>query len=415
MGGTIRVNRLGKQFRRYHPNRPFTFQEAILRGLRGLQPVEMFWALRDISFEIEPGKIVGIVGPNGAGKSTLLRMIGGVGKPDEGNVQVTGRIGALLDLGAGFHPDLTGRENVFINGVISGFNRREVEQRFDAIVEFAELEEFIDSPLRTYSTGMQMRLAFSVAAHIEPDVLLIDEVLAVGDISFQQKCMDRIDQFKANGCTILLVSHDPDLISDQCDEAMWLRDGRMVSYGPAAMVADQYLGERKSETERRTPREWPVLKTSMGTELHINENRVGSMEMEIVDVRLTDRKGAPVSEIDSGDPLRVEIEMMSPQAIESPIFGVKITREDDKILCDCSTAANGLILPVIQGRGKIMLEFERLDLTGDRYYIDVGVYKRDWAYAYDYHWHAYPLTIRARENTEGLMLPPYRWEHFFGV
>jgi lipopolysaccharide transport system ATP-binding protein len=153
----------------------------------------------------------------------------------------------------------------------------------------------------------------------------------------------------------------------------------------------------------------------MGAELRINENRVGSMEMEIVDVRLIDRDGAPVSEINSRDMLRVELDIMSPQVIESPIFGVRITREDDTILCDCSTAANGLSLPAVLGSGKILLEFERLDLVGDKYYIDVGVYKRDWSYAYDYHWHAYPLTIRTSENTEGLLLPPHHWEHFFGV
>lgn len=410
MGGLIRVSGLGKQYRRYPATRPFTLQEAVARGLRGLQPVERFWALRQISFDVQPGKMVGLLGPNGAGKSTLLRLVGGVGKPDEGSLQVTGRIGALLDLGAGFHPDLTGRENVFINGVISGLTRREVARRFDSIVDFAELEQFMDSPLRTYSTGMQMRLAFAVAVHIEPDVLLIDEALAVGDLAFQQKCMERIARFKADGCTILLVSHDPGLISQVCDEAIWLRGGRLVSHGPAGIVADQYLGEQKNETERRTPRDWPTVRTPMGTELRINENRIGSMEMQIVDVRLVGADGRLLQEITAGDPARVEIGYTCPQPIDAPIFGVVVTREDDLVLLDTSTHGQGVKLPTLHGKGTLLLEFDRLDLAAGTYFFDIGVYRQDWAYAYDYHWHAYPLRVQSTDHASGLVLPPHRWQ-----
>lgn len=410
MGAEIVVHSVGKSFRRYHPARPRTLQEAVLSGLRGLRPVERFWALRDVSFRISPGKMVGIMGTNGAGKSTLLRLIGGVGRPDEGQIHVSGRIGALLDLGAGFHPDLTGRENVYVNGVISGLSRKEVSRSFDSIVHFAELEDFIDSPLRVYSTGMQMRLAFAIAAHIEPEVLLIDEVLAVGDISFQQKCIQRIKRFKSQGCTILLVSHDPAFIIDLCDEAIWLRAGRLVSHGDAAMITDQYLGERKSETERRTPREWPTRQTSIGTELVINQNRVGSMEMEIANVNMTNLQGDPVTEIENGDPLRLEIEYMCSRPIEAPIFEVLITKEDDFICYYTSTDATSLKLPTLQGQGKITLVFERLDLVQQTYYLDLGVYTKDWLYAYDYHWHVYPLKVHARENIQGILHPPHRWE-----
>ncbi|HZD11294.1 MAG TPA: ABC transporter ATP-binding protein, partial [Candidatus Binatia bacterium] len=222
---------VSKQFRRYHPERPMTFIETFVRGLHRLRPTEHFWALRDVSFTVQRGEMVGVIGVNGAGKSTLLRLIGGVGQPDKGQVQTRGRIGALLDLGAGFHPDLSGRENVLVSGVISGLTRQEVLDRFDAIVDFAELAAFIDSPLRTYSTGMQMRLAFAVAVHIEPEILLIDEVLAVGDIAFQNKCLDRIAQFKRKGSTVLLVSHEASLVKKLCDRAIWLREGRIVAQG----------------------------------------------------------------------------------------------------------------------------------------------------------------------------------------
>ncbi|MGH7230986.1 MAG: ABC transporter ATP-binding protein [Nitrospiraceae bacterium] len=249
MRTTIAVEGLGKQFRKYHHGRPWTFQEVFQRGLHRTKPIEHFWALYNISFTVPAGRMVGIIGGNGAGKSTLLRLLGGVGRPTEGRIQVDGRIDALLDLGAGFHPDLTGRENVFISGVINGLTRREVAQQFDSIVAFSELEEFIDFPLRTYSTGMQMRLAFAVATHTHPRVLLIDEVLAVGDLAFQRKCLDRIAEFKAEGCTIVLVSHDTGLVSQLCDEALWLHAGRLIDYGPARDTVDRYVEHAASQED----------------------------------------------------------------------------------------------------------------------------------------------------------------------
>src|SRR5262245_43285364 len=208
MNPAISVKGLSKQFRRYNSRRPWTLQAALQGGLKRLKPSEYFWSLRDVSFDVLPGRAVGVIGPNGAGKSTLLRLIGRVGRPDRGTIQVHGRIAALLDLGAGFHPELTGRENIYISAVISGLMRHEVRQQFDSIVDFSELSEFIDYPLHTYSTGMQMRLAFSIAIHVEPEILLIDEVLSVGDLAFQRKCLKRIAQFRADGCTIVLVTHD---------------------------------------------------------------------------------------------------------------------------------------------------------------------------------------------------------------
>lgn len=256
MGNVIVVQALGKRFRCYHADRPWTLQEAFQRGLRRMKPPEFFWGLRDVSFSVAPGRMVGLVGANGAGKSTLLRLIGGVGRPDEGSVEVQGRIGALLELGAGFHSDLTGRENVFISAIVNGLIRQEVTERFDSIVDFSELHEFIDSPLRTYSTGMQMRLAFAVAAHMEPEILLIDEVLAVGDVSFQRKCIERITQFKAGGCTVILVSHDAKIIRELCDEALWLNSGRVEAQGPVDVVMEQYI------TERRRPKLVPRLSSA---------------------------------------------------------------------------------------------------------------------------------------------------------
>jgi len=409
MPDAIVVENLGKRFRRFHAQRPNTLKEALLHGRRRMKPTNYFWALRDVSFRIAPGRMVGMVGPNGAGKSTLLRLIGGVGRPDEGRAVARGRIGALLDLGAGFHPDLTGRENVFINGVISGLTRDEVARRFDAIVDFAELEEFIDHPLRTYSTGMRMRLGFAVAVHTDPEILLIDEILAVGDLAFQRKCLERIDRFKAGGCTILLVSHDASSIEQLCDEAVWLRQGRLMAYGPAQVVARQYAEEMSAETRRRTPAARPARRASSGEELRVNQNRFGSQEMEIVSVRLFDSAGSPVTEMDSGDPLHVEIAYRAPTPIPAPIFGVTISREDGQVCYDTSTDHAGHHLPAVHGSGQVSFHVERLDLTGGQYYVDAGVYEREWAYAYDYHWHVYPLAIRPTSSGKGVLHPPNRW------
>jgi lipopolysaccharide transport system ATP-binding protein len=410
MQPSIMVKDLGKRYHRYHIDRPTTFQEAVVRRLRGMTAAEQFWALRQVNFTIPQGRMVGVIGANGAGKSTLLRLIGGVGRPDEGTVKIQGRIGALLDLGAGFHPDLTGRENVFVAGVIAGLTRQEVAQRLEAIVNFAELEAFIDSPLRTYSTGMKMRLAFAVSAHIEPEILLIDEVLAVGDIAFQQKCLARIEQFKKDGCTILLVSHDSASVRQLCDEALWLNSGQLVAYGPAEIVVDQYVSDIMSETKQRTPPDRPALPTAAGNELRINENRFGTLEMEIVAVRLLDLAGLPVTEIKKGDALQIELQYSAPQPIEAPIFGVTLTLEDGFICYDTNTAVAGLTLPTTQGRGHVTLRLDRLDLNGRKYNINAGVYEKNWAYAYDYHWQAYSLKVQPTGGEKGVLCPPYQWE-----
>jgi lipopolysaccharide transport system ATP-binding protein len=197
--------------------------------------------LRDINLEVPHGVSMGLVGANGAGKSTLLRLIAQVGRPDAGTIEVRGRASALLDLGTGFHPDLTGRENVLLGGVINGLMRREVKDRFDEIVAFAELEPFIDNPLRTFSTGMRLRLAFAVAALVDPEILLVDEVLVVGDLAFQHKCVRRIEQLKSKGCTLVLCTQDTTLIRDLCDSAIWLDAGRIVASGAAPPVIDNYV------------------------------------------------------------------------------------------------------------------------------------------------------------------------------
>lgn len=249
----ITLNNLGKKFRRFHVDRPRTIHEMLMRGFRRMGPEETFWGLKNIDLTIPEGRMVGVIGRNGAGKSTLLRLIGGLGKPDEGSIRTQGNIRALLYLGAGFHPDMTGRENAIVNGVVNGLSRAEVRQRFDSIIHFAELEEYVDTPLRAYSTGMQMRLAFSIAIHAEPDILLIDEVLAVGDLAIQKKCMERIQDLRRNGCTIIVVSHDVAVVQELCDDAIWLSAGRLGGFGPARKIVRQYLAESTVQSWSHLP------------------------------------------------------------------------------------------------------------------------------------------------------------------
>ena len=406
----IRVVDLSKKFYRSKVDRPWTFQELFSSRFRKSLKRDEFWALRNVNFQLETGKMTGIIGRNGAGKSTMLRLIGGVGKADQGQIVTHGRIGALIDLGAGFHPDLTGRENVFINGVISGLTRREVAKEFDSILAFAELESFIDSPLRIYSMGMQMRLAFSVAVHIQPAILLIDEVLAVGDIAFQNKCLERISTFKDQGCAILLVSHDTGLVSRLCDQAIWLDQGKIAAQGEAQNVTNQYLNEMRSETRRRTS-DIPLVRTTPeGINLKLNENRFGSLEMEIETVRFINHQGQAIRVLENGEALIIEIDYLMHNAIAAPIFNVTIIRQDGQICWDGYTQLQTQSTKIHQDHGTVILHLERLDLAEGQYFIDAGIYQQDWAYAYDYHWHVYDIEIYAQTPQKGFLLPPHTWK-----
>jgi lipopolysaccharide transport system ATP-binding protein len=404
MQDAILVENVGKRFQRYHAEKPVTFMEAALKGFRRVKPLDDLWALRGISFAVAAGEMIGVIGHNGAGKSTLLQLLGKVAHPNEGHIKMRGRVGALLDLGAGFHGDLTGRENVFVTAIVAGLPRREVARRFDRIVEFAELEGFIDNPVRTYSTGMTMRLAFSVAVHTDPQILLVDEFLSVGDLSFQAKCLNRIAEMKAQGCAIVLVSHDVNQVEQLCDRALWLRHGEVVAYGEPEVVAGQYVSEMRSQTLQRTPLR-PPQRTQSGQELKVNKNRFGSLEAEIINVHLS-----PTASLKGGDPLCVELEYFTPEPIEAPTFGISISREEGQICLDTNTQAMGISTPVIQGKGRIRFYCDRLDLGGGQYFVDVGIFEKNWEYAYDYHWHVYPLEILAPTSGKGNLMPPMRWE-----
>jgi lipopolysaccharide transport system ATP-binding protein len=371
---------------------------------------DSFWALREVSLEVGPGEMFGVIGPNGAGKSTLLRLIGGVSRPTSGVVTVDGRVSALLELGSDFNPELTGRENAVLSGVIAGLTRRQVTQRMASIIEFAGLTQFIDTPVRMYSSGMLLRLAFAIAVNTKPDVLLIDEVLAVGDSGFQRKCLACIDDLRRAGCAIVLTTHDTEIAAHLCTSVMWLRKGTVIRVGVPSEVVSSYLMDTDRETRRRTPAEWQPEATSEGVQLRVLENRFGSMEMQITDVRMVDGGGFRVSHLLRGEPLRIEIDYYARQPLPAPKFGVLIRRSDDSVLFDGYVAAENIGLDTVHGSGSVALNLHRLDLNTGDYRIDVGVYSHDWAYAYDYHWRAYPLAVWAATAVKGPVNPPHAWE-----
>lgn len=390
----LEVSDVGKKFRTFRGQRPWTLQEAVMSGFRHLGSDGERWSVRHVSFALSSGQALGVIGRNGAGKSTLLRLAGGVLRPDEGSVAAHGRVGGLLELTAGFHPDLTGRENAEISGVLRGLTRRQVLSRFDAIVNFSELEDSIDRPLRTYSSGMQMRLAFAVAVHCEPDVLLVDEVLAVGDSAFQNKCLERIRLLRKKGCAIVLVSHDASLVEQMCDEALWMKNGMVNDSGPVEQVIASYKKSLHSLTAERTPVTAAPRITSQGVVLHMGRNRFGSQEIEITDVRLCTGSDPAGLELRDGDWLSVELDYSVNAPVDIPIFLVTLIHDDGRTCVSANTEERPPRVQSDSQTGHVAVRWAQLGVEPGTYFVEIGAYRSDWSYAYDYHVRAYPLVVR---------------------
>ncbi|MBH0111337.1 ABC transporter ATP-binding protein [Novosphingobium sp. YJ-S2-02] len=405
--GTIVVENLGKYYRSRNSGRPSTLKGYLLdRSLRSRGKVEPeYWGLRNVSFTVPRGRSVGVVGMNGAGKSTLLRLIGGVGRADEGSIRVSGRIGALLDIGAGLTDDLTGRENVFLLGVIAGMLRSEIAEAFDAIVAFAELEEFIDAPVRTYSTGMRMRLAFAVAIHTKPDILLIDEALAVGDMAFQHKCFARVSEIRETGCTLFLVSHDVGQIDALCDDVIFLENGHMVAYGPREETLALYSDRLESKIAKETDALVPQVESDERLEDEVN--RFGSGKIQIGTVTLHDSAGEEIDVLRSGAALGVTFEYRGIPQVEDAVAVVGIYTEDEIACYENNTLLGSVLVPL--PNGKLTLAFDRLDLVPGQYRISVGLFSQDWSEVYDYHDYVYPLRVIGSRPSKGMLNPPVQW------
>jgi ABC-type polysaccharide/polyol phosphate transport system ATPase subunit len=390
----IEVNNVSKKFRLYHEKSRSLKQIALFKRQN---IYEDFWVLNDINFNVEPGTTLALVGGNGSGKSTLLKMVAKILKPNKGNIKVNGRVSALLELGAGFQQDYTGRENVFLNGSILGLSEKEIKRRFDDIVGFAELEKFIDTPVRNYSSGMYMRLAFSIAVSVDPDVLLIDEVLAVGDEAFQRKCFEKINSFKVQGKTILFVSHDPLAVSRLCEKAVLLDKGQMVMMDSADKVIDRYRGilsnrQQRAEVHGDEPAE--QLKVSMD---NIFYNRFGTRQAEILGVSFLNPFGEDTEVVNTGDATTIEVRAKFHEDINNPIFGCIIRKENDGVLYDVydtNTMWQNQPTGSFKKGDEVIIRYSQTaDLGRGMYYISTAIASADTSVFYDWHDNVKPFHV----------------------
>lgn len=399
----ITAEGVGKRYT-HRTHRPARSWRQMLAGPWRRPAAEPFWALRDVSFNVRAGEMLGVIGPNGAGKSTLLCLLSGISEPTTGRAAVHGRIGALLDLGGGFVDDLTGRENAILAGVAAGLTRAEVRSRLDEIVQFAEIGSFLDEPIRTFSTGMRMRLAFAVAVHTDPEVLLVDEFLAVGDLSFQARCRERIADLRGDGCAVVVVSHGMGDVRDTCDRVLWLREGRVAAFDRPDVVTDLYQEEMHQRTLERTPGKQRRQFVDASKRSRAGE-RLGSREVEIASVTLL--SGATMH---SGKPFALELEYESRQPVRAPIFGISITREDGTVCLDTNTESARVSTERLPPAGRIRFSIGRLELGVGRYFVNVGVFDASWSHAYDYHWQMYPLAVDGAGEHKGILAPACRWD-----
>jgi homopolymeric O-antigen transport system ATP-binding protein len=346
-----------------------TFREAVADALT--EPVrrlgrsagtasaeDTIWALKNVSFTVQPGEVVGVVGRNGSGKSTLLKILSRITGPTSGTIRLNGRVGSLLEVGTGFHPELTGRENVFLNGSILGMRRREIEREFDAIVDFAEVGKFLDTPVKRYSSGMYVRLAFAVAAHLNPEILLVDEVLAVGDVDFQQKCIGSMQTVAKSGRTVLIVSHNLALIESLCHSAVWLDRGALAGTGTAEAVISSYMSKTRSWASSNLldyPRRDPNPKARFAA------------------IRILDREGNECRDLTMGKGISVKLDILADEPIRKPWVGVTLLTPHNQRVFHCANREAGYQLPPIDGHCSVTCHLDALNLLPGRYYIDLSL------------------------------------------
>jgi ABC-type polysaccharide/polyol phosphate transport system ATPase subunit len=353
------------------------------------------WALRDISFSVQKGKALGIIGPNGAGKTTILKILSRVTHPTSGRMHVNGRLSALIELGAGFHPELTGRENIFLNGTLLGMSKSDIKSRFAEIVHFAEIDEYLDTPVKRYSSGMYARLGFSIAAHLKPEVLLVDEVLAVGDYAFQQKCYARMDELRSQGTSLIFVSHNFEAIRRVCDDCLVLYQGRSIYQGNTAeaiMAYSNALRRAARDLQQTAPREDGLAQ------------RVMTFDAEITDVRILDCDGQPVSTLETGKAATVVMETVFHRSVSNPVFSLIIKTPDGQVVYDTTTHWMETQTPQFTAGERCRVEFKlRLPLLNGEYLVSVDVAASDFSHYYDQMERALSFWVKSSNGAKGLV------------
>lgn len=401
-----------------------TLKSALLKRDLKFEPDSSVPALKNVSFAIEKGEAFGVIGRNGSGKSTLLKIMSGILKPTSGRMIVQGRIAALIELGAGFHPEITGRENIYINGIMLGLSRREIDARFDRIVEFAGIGEFLDQPVKTYSSGMYVRLGFAVAVHVDPDVLLIDEVLSVGDEEFSAKCVAKIQEMKYRGVTLVFVTHQLDQVRNLCDRALWIDHGEAVMIGDPVRVVDAYLqqvagGARATPPAPSSPHGEEVPIPSEEPEEHdkndlLEEERWGSGEVILRRVALVDTEGRDLVALGAGTPVTVEMDVEIRVAQTDFVFGIGIYHADGTCVYGTNTDIEGLMPDSLDANGRVRFVMPSLDLVAGSYRIDAAVHTRN-GRAFDYRRGVLRFVVGSRVHDTGVYRPKHDWKFEGGI
>lgn len=405
----LSAKNVGKHFKIYK-DRPLTLKDRILSFVK--KSYEEFWALKDINIEINKGEAVGLIGHNGCGKSTLLKLFTRIIYPEKGTIEVHGQVSSLLELGAGFHPDFTGRENIYTNASIFGMTKKEIDTYLQDIIDFSELGEFIDNPVRTYSSGMYMRLAFSVAIHVKPEILLIDEILAVGDSNFQKKCLDKIAEFRKNGVTIVIVSHDLGTIERICDKVVWLDSGVIRQQGAPMPVINAYLAHMAQNQHEQlfrkielvNPSEAPTLPVSAEKESDV---RCGNRDAELLGVFTLDPNGETKTVFDVEDPMDIVIQYKKNKPLEDVRFSIGIFSADGQQRYSTNSAIDRGVCEIGE-RGAVVFSMERLGLIEGSYWIDIALHDASGT-PFDYIARVVQFKTESPIKDVGAYRPPHKW------
>jgi ABC-type polysaccharide/polyol phosphate transport system ATPase subunit len=413
MNSAIWVDKLSKKYQIGHADLKLGAQLAnlmrfdFLRNKSKRLEDSTLWALRDVSLSIEHGETVGIIGQNGAGKSTLLKILSKITYPTTGTVKVKGRVASLLEVGTGFHEELTGRENVYLNGSILGMSKTEVKQKFDTIVEYSGVERFIDTPIKRYSSGMRLRLGFAVAAHLDPDILIVDEVLSVGDAAFQRKCLDTIEGLRAKARTILYVSHNLTSVENLCNRTIWIDHGEVRIDGNSPAVIREYMGSVRASDL--------VLSTALAG----IENRAGNGQIQFTGVEFLSSEGIPLKVIRSGDAIVVRLRYFAHQPIAFPCFGFRLYTEFETMVTEVGTSHHGIYIPSVNpGEGYVDLEIDFLNLMAAKYKLSLWLTDMPGRLVYDNIEHAVTFEVeganlfqsgKSMDGRQGIVFFPQKW------
>jgi len=405
----IALDRVSKSYRLWGRRSQFaTLKSALLKRDLKLAPEATVPAVTDVSFAVDKGEAFGIVGRNGSGKSTLLKLISGILKPTSGRLSVNGRIAALIELGAGFHPEITGRENIYINGIMLGLSRREIDQRFDRIVDFSGIRDFIDQPVKTYSSGMYVRLGFAVAVHVDPDILLIDEVLSVGDEEFSAKCIAKIQEMKYRGVTLVFVTHQLDQVRNLCDRALWLDHGETAQIGDPVRVVDAYL--QQVAAPHAAPQPEPETPKAPADE----EERFGSGEVVLRHVALVDQKGLELVALGAGSAVAIELDVDVRVPQDDFVFGLGIYHADGTCVYGTNTDLEGLAPERLESSGRVRFVMPSLDLVAGQYRVDAAVHTRN-GRSFDYRRGVLRFVVGSRVHDTGVYRPKHSWQFEGGI